>query len=193
MNRTPIRFPLIGFLLLLACALVLPGCALVPGYENAKASYEASQAQFAKTVDALQAASEELIDLKQQYDAAVASGDTTKAGALLMAAQTAATKYQTLKAAADESRASYEVAAAQLKKAETGVGYVGTVLGLLGAAFTAFLGFKGGAAKPTAAVGVLANTIEDLKDGKKWDEIKTGLATKLAAAKALTLVEKVRP
>lgn len=178
----------------LACLLLLSGCALVPGLARARESYEASQAQFAQTAEALNKAAQDLVDLKRGYDEAVAAGQMDKAAAILDTAQKAVLKYQTLKAAADESKAAYDVAKAELSKAETADQYVGTVLGLLGSIATGVLGVFAGKRKAGTALdalGLTTNAVESLKGGKPWADVKSTLLAGDPAARKL--IDEVRP
>lgn len=170
--------------ILIALTLLCSGCSLVPGYDRARESYEASQAQFTATAEALDKAANELVALKAAYDDAVAAGEMDKAAAILDTAQKAVLKYQTLKAAVDESRAAYEVAKAEMAKAETATDYVGTVIGLLlGAAGTIF-GIGKARKATTLRDGLEAATgmVEDLKAGKSWGDVAKAKVPLLAAS-----------
>lgn len=194
MRFKPVLVILVVCLVGIGGGALLSGCEmLVPGLKQARESFNASQAQYQETADALDKVAKELVDLKSQYDLAVASGDTTKAQALLSTGMAAASKYETLKSAAESSKRSYDLTKAELEKAESGGNYLAGVLGLIASAGTMVLGRWLGAKGPTAALGAVTETVEELKKGQPWSAVKDPLATKLSNLKVFNLVEKIRP
>lgn len=197
MKRNPIRFPLIGFLLLLACALVLPGCALFgPSVEKAREIAELREAEAKTAIEAYAKAAKDLEDVVSKYQAAIQSGDKTTAEALLITVKEAVARYQSAKEVAESSKALFESAVGDFKKAESASDYIGTVLGwgaaLLGGLFGA--GGMLGRAKAREAVGGVTNALEKVKnaDGDVWPAAKADMQANLSKG-ALKLIEQLRP
>lgn len=197
-KRKPmVRFPLIGFLLLLACALTLPGCALFgPSVEKAREIAELREAEAARAVEAYAQAAKDLEDVVAKYEAAVSSGDTTAAQALAVAVREAIARYQSAESVAKASKDLFNAAATDFKNAKSTSDYVGTVFGWIAAGIGGLFGAGGlfGRAKAREALGGVTNALEKVKnaDGDVWPAAKADMQATLSTA-ALKLIEKVRP
>jgi len=196
-KRKPVRFPLIGFCLLLACALTLPGCALFgPSVEKAREIAQLREGEAAAAVEAYAKAAKDLEEVVAKYEAAVQSGDKSAAEALAVAVREAIARYQSAEKVAEASRNLFNAAADDFKKAQSTSDYVGTVFGWVLAGIGGLFGAGGlfGRAKAREALGGVTNALEKVKnaDGDVWPAAKADMQATLSTA-ALKLIEKVRP
>jgi tetratricopeptide (TPR) repeat protein len=196
-KRKPIRFPLIGFLLLLACALALTGCALFgPSVEKAREIAALREGEAAAAVEAYAKAAKDLEDVVARYEAAVQAGDKSAAEALAVAVREAVARYQSAKDVAESSRNLFNAAAEDLKKAQSTSDYIGTVFGWVLAGIGGLFGAGGlfGRAKAKEALGGVTNALEKVKnaDGDVWPAAKADMQATLSTG-ALRLIDKVRP
>lgn len=127
----------------LLCAtllLMLSGCALLSGTQQALEAYEATKADVDAARADLERLTKELADIKVEYDAAVKAGDVSKAGALLQAGQQTLLRWEQAKAAFESSKTAMDNAIARVKASRDTESYLGNILGIVLGAFGGILG-----------------------------------------------------
>lgn len=191
------RYALI--VMLVGVCVGLSGCAwLSPTVEKAEEVAAARQAEFDAAVTSYTKAADELKDIVAKYEAAVASGETSKAQALAEAMSKAAAKYESAKEVAQASKGLYEAAVTDFKNAKSSSDYVGTILGWVVGGLGSLFG--GGAlfgrAKAREALTGTTAALERVKavpEAKAaWGDAKSTLLSTLSTG-ALKLIDHVRP
>lgn len=182
---------------LIAVAAFMGGCSLfVPGYEKAKEAYEASSGAYSAALVDLEKLGVEVKEVAKNYELAIIEGDATKAEALKQALTEAVSRYKTAEDSARTLKAAFDVSVAQFEKAESSADYIGTVIGLVGSAFTGLFGFGAGSVKSkrvgTEAASATTAAIDKLKAGKPWEAVRDSMLASLTPA-AKKLIDNVRP
>lgn len=184
---------------LLACLLCASGCGLFPSVKKAQEVAEKREVEVAEAVEAYKRAGAELQDVVAKYKAAVTSGDTSTAAALLAAVQQATSKYELAGEVAKSSEKLYLSAVEDFKAAKSSSDYVGTIFGWLftlgSGLVTGALGLRKGS-KATEALTGVTGLVEKLRPADntdpKWLAATSAMNTSLSTP-AKKLIEAVRP